>query len=174
MLLSWHSDRYLRGVRVGNLEVHTAADGSHPPLPVMAFYRSRGTLSTPTVVQDGDQLGTIRWEAYGTANYLEVAFINVEVDGVADEQEVPAKMNVKVTSNGGAYADVATFRSNGDFEVGKFKATQEGVVHCEKLITNQPLDCPHTGFVLVASIAFLWLVYQVNRLDKVVRGELKP
>jgi len=71
---------------------------------ILKFRRSRGTVASPTVVQDGDEIGTILWRAYDGSDWESAAAIWAEVDGepatAGDTTDMPGKLVFATTADG--------------------------------------------------------------------------
>ena len=70
--------------------------------PTLIFTKSRGTTKgANTIVQDGDNVGTLRWfAADGTDANSEVAQIRAQIDGTPGSNDTPGRLIFKTTSDG--------------------------------------------------------------------------
>ena len=59
-----------------------------------------GTIGTHTVVQDGDRIGAIYWNAADGTDFVNAAAITVDVDGTPASNNMPSKMLFKVNTGG--------------------------------------------------------------------------
>ena len=70
--------------------------------PTLIFTKSRGTTKgANTIVQSGDNVGTLRWfAADGTDANSEVAQIRAQIDGTPGSNDTPGRLIFKTTSDG--------------------------------------------------------------------------
>ena len=107
--LDVRSDDTVPGKEQAQLGLSTYADTSTYE-SALVFRRARGAIGSPTVVADGDALGSIKWEGYNDdspAGFEFGARIAVEVDGTpssSDASDMPAKMVFGVASDGSSAA----------------------------------------------------------------------
>jgi hypothetical protein len=107
--LDVRSDDTVPGKEQAQLGLSTYADTSTYE-SALVFRRARGSIGGPTVVADGDALGSIKWEGYNDdspAGFEFGARIAVEVDGTpssSDASDMPAKMVFGVASDGSSAA----------------------------------------------------------------------
>lgn len=67
------------------------------------FGKARGTEASPTVVSDGDVLGSIRFYGYDGSDYVsEGAEIEAAISGTPGGNDVPTKLSFKTTADGSA------------------------------------------------------------------------
>lgn len=76
------------------------------------FYRTRGTGSAPTIVQNGDELGEIAFLAWGGTTQLPGASITVAIEGTPTSSRMPSRISF-VTDNGTNIARRAELSSAG-------------------------------------------------------------
>ena len=70
--------------------------------PIQSFYKSRNaTIGSATIVQDGDSLGKIRFLGNDGANSRTAAEITSEVDGTPGTNDMPGRLLIRTTSDGG-------------------------------------------------------------------------
>jgi hypothetical protein len=77
---------------IGDLNLRLATDNV-ASYPAMYFTRSRGTLASPTVVQDGDKIGEAIFMGYYGAEFQKAATIRATVDGTPAVWDVPGKLS---------------------------------------------------------------------------------
>lgn len=65
--------------------------------------RSRGTKSSPSVVQDGDRLATFLGYGFGSTFYGLAGEINIEVFGSPVDNTIPGRMSFRLRAEGGNY-----------------------------------------------------------------------
>lgn len=68
----------------------------------MSLAKSRGTIASPTIVQNGDNIGGYVFHAYDGTNYLQVAAVSANVDGTPGTSDMPTRLNFATTSDGGS------------------------------------------------------------------------
>lgn len=69
----------------------------------LVFYKSRGTLSSPSTISSGDSLGTILWAGYTAAgSYENAAYIQASVDGTPGSGDIPGRLTFWTTPDGSA------------------------------------------------------------------------
>lgn len=72
--------------------------------PVITFLNSRNTtVGGHTTIQNGDELGTLIWEADDGTNYISVAGITVLADGTVSAGVIPTEMDFSITDSTGAF-----------------------------------------------------------------------
>lgn len=86
----------------------TAAVGS-----VFVGARSRGTLAAPTVIQSGDSLFGILALGYDGTDYAQAGSLFFEVDGTPGDNDMPARMVIKLSPDG-TQVPVEAFRISQD------------------------------------------------------------
>ncbi len=91
--------------------------------------RARGTEDSPTIVQDGTVLGSMRWKAYDGVNFDIAGAINVVIDGTPGANDLPAEMNFWVANDGSIVADASsladmTLSQGSDLELHRYTNTQ--------------------------------------------------
>jgi hypothetical protein len=77
-------------------------DGDSSAGPVLLFTKSRGTTKgANSAVQDGDNVGTLRWfAADGTDSNSELAQIRAQVDGTPGSNDTPGRLIFSTTADG--------------------------------------------------------------------------
>ena len=103
--MMYKEDASLRNTNALHVASDTAALSSD-----QSFLRSRGTLASPTIVVDGDRLGTFRAEMYDGVDFNFAASIQFEADGTVAENITPGKVIIRTTTTAGLI-DAATFDS---------------------------------------------------------------
>lgn len=66
--------------------------------------KARGTIASPTVVQNGDGLGSQIWRGYDGASYVQAAIIRAEVDGTPGSGDMPGRLVFLTTLDGASTA----------------------------------------------------------------------
>lgn len=100
------------------------------------FFRSRGTSSSPTVVQNDDDIIDINFVGIGTAFSLPTgstiaARISVKVDGIPDSR-VPGKIQF-LTNNGTGLGVRAELSKDGIWRVNRLTAWDSGIISIETM-----------------------------------------
>lgn len=62
--------------------------------------KSRGTLSAPTIVNSGDNLGQIRFAGYDGSGFIRAAEINGQSDGTPGINDMPGRLVFSTTADG--------------------------------------------------------------------------
>lgn len=73
----------------------------------LSLRRGRGTIASPEIVQSGDSIGEISFKATDNAGHVEAAVISVMVDGTPGDDDMPGRLQIKTTPDGGNVAEVA-------------------------------------------------------------------
>lgn len=84
--------------------------------PVFAGKRSRGTLSSPSIVQNNDYITSIIASAYDGGTFLSPAAINFYVDGSTSGGSVPARISFETGRNRSTRQERLKILNNGDFD----------------------------------------------------------
>jgi hypothetical protein len=74
-----------------------SADGGYP---VFSLARSRGDLSTPTVIVEGDPIGAFWFLGYDSNSWEPSASIDCVVDGTPSDGDMPGRLEFKTTPDG--------------------------------------------------------------------------
>ena len=84
----------------------------------MLFYKSRNaTDAGHTIVQDGDDLGIIKWVASDGGDWIRAAQILAEIDGTPGDDDMPGRIVFQTTPDGGI-TPVERMRIQSDGNVG--------------------------------------------------------
>lgn len=84
-----------------------------------AMRRSRGSTSSPTVVQSGDNLGSFLFAGYDGSAWQYCAGVECYVDATPGAGDMPARLSFLVTPDGSATRAAAmTIKNNGDVLIG--------------------------------------------------------
>lgn len=75
--------------------------------------KARGTIASPTVVQNGDGLGSQIWRGYDGATYAQAAIIRAEVDGTPGSGDMPGRLVFLTTLDGASTATERLRLKNG-------------------------------------------------------------
>jgi hypothetical protein len=88
--------------------------------PVVAFNRSRNTLTAPSVVQNGDALGYVAFAGFGGTEVDYGATIDVYVDGTPGNNDMPSRMEFHVAPDGGetGTTPAMVIKSSGNIGIG--------------------------------------------------------
>lgn len=87
----------------------------------LSLIRSRGDLTTPTTVADGDNVGFLAWKAYDGTNVLAPGIIEGQVDGSVSTGTVPVRV-ILATGNSNSRTTRQTWFSDGKVAVGDLTA----------------------------------------------------
>jgi hypothetical protein len=66
----------------------------------IVYAKSRGTISAPTIVSDGDGLSLQRFAGYDGAAYIEAARVSAAVDGTPGLNDMPGRLVFSTTADG--------------------------------------------------------------------------
>ena len=89
--------------------------------PVALYYKARGMINYPTIVQAGDVLGgynSLAYNGHGGTGWQLVAQLRHRVDFVDNDDNVIPYVEFKHRQPGGAYRDVARMLYDGRFGIG--------------------------------------------------------
>ena len=73
----------------------TAANGS-----ALVLVRSQGTIASPTIISNGDEMGRIVFQGYDGASRVNSVQIIAEVDGAPGANDMPGRLLFKTTADG--------------------------------------------------------------------------
>jgi hypothetical protein len=96
--------RIYRAAAGSSLFIQQNIDTSSPSR--ITFYKSRGSFAAPSVVQNGDDLGTLTFHGYSAeaGTYLDAAWIRASVDGTPDSSgdttDMPGRLTFLTTADG--------------------------------------------------------------------------
>jgi hypothetical protein len=114
---------------------------------ILNLVRSRGTQASPSVVSNGDALGSIRWNGQDTTNYARAAKIDVVATGAPTVNNVPADM-LFFTSDGTTGAAEGTERmritSAGNVAIGTLLAAAKLDVDGSAIFNKSGVDVNFT------------------------------
>jgi len=69
--------------------------------PNILLKRARGTMASPTIVLDGDTIGSLRWYAYDGTDWASIsAGIMAEVDGTPGANDTPGRLLFRTAADG--------------------------------------------------------------------------
>ena len=89
----------IKGDTYTALKIQSARDSSDSKAFVQ-MHASRGTNASPTIVQNGDIVGTINARAYDGNSYASMSDINFEVDGAPGDGDMPGRIVFKTSTDG--------------------------------------------------------------------------
>lgn len=89
-----------------------------PGNALFLLQKSRGTLTSPAVVQDGDNIGQIRMEGYDGTDYETAGWIRVAVDGTPSTGIVPGAVLFATTNSSGTVTERMRIDSDGNVGIG--------------------------------------------------------
>ena len=91
------ANRTLQVAGTGAEFFYNAADNDAPPI---ILSKSRGSLSSPTIVSSGDNTGFIRFRGYDGSGYVDTARIESVVDGTPGTNDMPGRLVFSTTADG--------------------------------------------------------------------------
>jgi len=86
--------------------------------PILQFRRSRGTLASPTAVQENDTIGSFSAGGYGGSSQIFSAQIDFLVDGAVSTTEVPQRISFLTGTTAANRAERLTIKSDGKVGIG--------------------------------------------------------
>ena len=89
------------------------------------FRKSRGTISSPSAVQDLDQIGGLRFSGYNGTSYTLDARIYAMVDGVPTGTIIPTKLRFITKTPTGSLSEKMTITSIGNVGIGTTAPTSK-------------------------------------------------
>lgn len=98
--------------------------------PIFEVKRARGTIATPTVVANSDQLGDFQFSGHDGTNFILGAQITATVDGTPGTNDMPTKLEIYTTPDGSATPVVRmAIRQDGGIEFNSLlQQTSSGLV----------------------------------------------
>jgi hypothetical protein len=87
------------GVDAASNYVEQYVDASSVPA-VMSLRKARGTVSSPTAVQDGDRAGRYAFAAYDGSNFDAIGRIEAYIDGSVSTDQTPSMVEIQTDSGG--------------------------------------------------------------------------
>ena len=89
----------IKGDTFTTLKIQSARDSSDSKAFIQ-LHASRGSNASPTIVQNGDTVGTINARAYDGNSYASMSDINFEVDGAPGDGDMPGRIVFKTSTDG--------------------------------------------------------------------------
>jgi hypothetical protein len=86
--------------------------------PGLVFQHARGTLATPTTVNNGDYLSAISTMNYDGSNYILSAGLDIYADGAIAAGIVPTRLQFNTMNTTGGYAARLTIKNDGKVGIG--------------------------------------------------------
>ena len=104
------------------------------------FWKSRGTTSSPTIVQDGDAIGGFVFGAYDGSNFIETSDFVAIVDGTVSSNTVPQAIRFRTGSTVANRAERMRITSSGNILIGTstdagFKLDVNGTIRAQGDVT---------------------------------------
>jgi hypothetical protein len=82
----------------GGINIRRHTDSSSAPNII--FDKSRGTITSPTIVANGDNLCVIRADGFDGTGYTTAAQILIHVDGTPSTNDMPGRLSFATTADG--------------------------------------------------------------------------
>jgi hypothetical protein len=117
------------GSMLGVTQAHTTVDARN-----VTFARGRGSITVPTIVNNGDDIADIVFAGYGVGGYIAGAQLSVIVEDSAPSAVSMKSRMVLSTNNGTTLVDHVTLDSNGVLTVNTFSSGSIQIV--ENTITT--------------------------------------
>ena len=89
----------IKGDTYTTLKIQSARDSSQHKAFIQ-LHASRGSNASPTIIQNGDIVGTINARAYDGNSYASMSDINFEVDGAPGDGDMPGRIVFKTSADG--------------------------------------------------------------------------
>ena len=89
----------IKGDTYTTLKIQSARDSSDSKAFIQ-LHASRGSNASPTIIQNGDVVGTINARAYDGNSYASMSDINFEVDGAPGDGDMPGRIVFKTSADG--------------------------------------------------------------------------
>ena len=89
----------IKGDTFTTLKIQSARDSSDSKAFIQ-LHASRGSNASPTIIQNGDIVGTINARAYDGNSYASMSDINFEVDGAPGDGDMPGRITFKTSADG--------------------------------------------------------------------------
>ena len=89
----------IKGDTYTTLKIQSARDSSDSKAFIQ-LHASRGSNASPTIIQNGDIVGTINARAYDGNSYASMSDINFEVDGAPGDGDMPGRIVFKTSADG--------------------------------------------------------------------------
>ena len=89
----------IKGDTFTTLKIQSARDSSDSKAFIQ-LHASRGSNASPTIIQNGDTVGTINARAYDGNSYASMSDINFEVDGAPGDGDMPGRIVFKTSADG--------------------------------------------------------------------------
>jgi len=84
---------------------------------MVQFLGSRGTVASPTALQNGDTIGTIDFRVYDGNSYNQAVIIKSEVDGAPADNDSPSRIMFMNRPSGGGMTERLRIQSTGAFYI---------------------------------------------------------
>jgi hypothetical protein len=97
--------------------------------PGLVFQHARGTLATPTTVNNGDYLSAISTMNYDGANYILSAGLDIYADGAIAAGIVPTRLQFNTMNTAGGYTARLTIKNDG--KVGIATSSPNSTLHVD-------------------------------------------
>jgi len=105
-----HGNAIIENTIGNNLTVRSTVNNGNDPN--ILFEKARGG-GTPTIVQNGDDIGNFQWQGYDGNSYEIGASILAEVDGTPSDGDMPMRLTLK-TRSAGAGSEQGRLRIHAD------------------------------------------------------------
>ena len=106
--------------------IQRAQDGT--PAATLNFFKSRGTLASPSNVNNGDYLGAVAFRGYHTNGFYNAASIEVRQDGANGVNDMPGTIIFNTSADGSAtLGEKMRISVNGELLIGRTGVSGPGV-----------------------------------------------
>ena len=117
----------IKGDTFTTLKIQSARDSSDSKAFIQ-LHASRGSNASPTIIQNGDTVGTINARAYDGNSYASMSDINFEVDGAPGDGDMPGRIVFKTSADGSqSPSERARITSAGVIEIDRGSSADQAV-----------------------------------------------
>ena len=107
---------------------------SDPGSGVLSIYRSRGTHSSPSIVQDGDVISSIVGYGFDGTDYEPAASIIMSSDGTPGSNDMPGRIDFKTVADGSRVLNqVMRIGSNSDVMIGTSTSDASSILEVQSV-----------------------------------------
>ena len=122
------------------------------------FWKSRGTTSSPTIVQDGDAIGGFVFGAYDGSNFIETSDFVAIVDGTVSSNTVPQAIRFRTGTTVANRTERMRIGSSGNILIGTttdsgFKLDVNGTSQFQNTVNLNTLAVNGRESLLVAKVS---------------------
>lgn len=102
--------------------------------------KSRGTLGSPSIVQNGDNIGQIRMEGFDGSSFQTAGWFRVQIDGTPSSGIMPGRLIFATTDASGNVTERMHIRNDGNVGIGTdtpgSKLAVNGDITCKEVVVT--------------------------------------